>query len=1076
MSRLALHLFGSPLVTLDGKPREVVRRKLIALLAYMALSNRPHGRGELAALLWPDLDGQKGLAVLRSTLWEGCQLLGKDWLEADRKTVQLLPGSALFVDVLRFEQLVEEARSGTAQQLARANVIALLTEAVSLYRGPFLQGFSLRDTETFEEWRDLQAERLRTRMTEVLEQLIRLQTEQGEPEQAITCAQRLLAVEPTNESAHRHLMRLYAQGGQRTKALEQYESCARILSEQLAVKPQEETRRLQEAIRTGTLPLQGPRPASGPSAPAPSAPAPSAPAPSAPAPSSLTMPAEIPAPTTAFIGRGRELALISQRLESPNCRLLTLVGPGGVGKTSLAIEAARAFAGRHGGGACLVSLAGVDAPGLLASAIADALSLPALPSDAPEALEARLLEHLRSRSLLLVLDNFEHLLEAFPLVARLLARAPALRLLVTSRERLNLRGEWELSLEGLSVDGAEAVELFVRSATQADASFSLTPAGAACVTRICQRLGGMPLGIELAAAWVRLMPLEEIASRIEEDLDFLAAPRDAPERQRGMRATFAYSWKLLSAAEQGALRRLSVFRGGFTQAAAREVAGASLELLSALMRKFLVRRTEAGRYVLHELIRQYAAEQLHAMPEEGPRTRDLHAAWYATLLSECRPALQGPDPRATLGTLEPELDNFRSAWGHAVEHGRLEVLQRALDGFCLVHELRGHRAELSAALRRSIVRVRQELDAQAPDAREPRLLLGRLLARLGRLCLEGETQGEASELLAESQGLLSELDVPEELRFTLDAAGRLALLQGNQAAARWCFRGSLAISKTLEDRRGVAHALSELAAVAMSQGDAGAARQLLEKSLDAFRALADGRNVATGLGRLGHLLAQEGDLEGANRAYHEGLRLLEALDEPHRTAELLGSLARVLCLRDDLEGAQQRCEQQLGIGRSLEHPELQARALHGLGLVAHRRKDGAEARRLFEESLTLYRKLNARQGITESLICLGRIASEAGESERARGHLHAALEMGMEVGATSQVLDALVGLAELLAPVARPPRMLRALRLISTHPAAERSTRERVARLLASNDVSGAAPPPGTPAPELSTLVADVLA
>ncbi len=1061
MSRLALHLFGSPLVTLDGKPREVVRRKLIALLAYMALSNRPHGRGELAALLWPDLDGQKGLAVLRSTLWEGCQLLGKDWLEADRKTVQLLPGATLFVDVIRFEQLVEEARSAIAQQLARARVIALLTEAASLYRGAFLQGFSLRDTETFDEWRELQAERLRTRMTEVLEQLIRLQTEQGQPDEAITCAQRLLAVEPTNESAHRHLIRLYAQGGQRTRALEQYESCARILSEQLAVKPQEETRRLQEAIRADTLPLQGSRPA---------------PAPSAPAPSSLTMPAEIPAPTTAFIGRGRELALISQRLESPDCRLLTLVGPGGVGKTSLAIEAARAFAGRHGGGAYLVSLAGVDAPGLLASAIADALSLPALPSDAPEALEARLLESLRSRSLLLVLDNFEHLLEASPLVSRLLARAPALRLLVTSRERLNLRGEWELALEGLPVDGTGAVELFVRAATQADASFSLTPAGAACVTRICQRLGGMPLGIELAATWVRLMPLEEIASRIEEDLDFLAAPRDAPERQRGMRATFAYSWKLLSAAEQGALRRLSVFRGGFTQAAAREVAGASLELLSALMRKFLVRRTEAGRYVLHELIRQYAAEQLHAMPEEGPRTRDLHAAWYATLLSECRPALQGPDPRATLGTLEPELDNFRSAWGHAVEHGRLEVLQRALDGFCLVHELRGHRAELSAALRRSIVRVRQELDAQAPDAREPRLLLGRLLARLGRLCLEGETQGEASELLAESQGLLSELDVPEELRFTLDAAGRLALLQGNQAAARWCFRGSLAISKTLEDRRGVAHALSELAAVAMSQGDAGAARQLLEKSLDAFRALEDGRNVATGLGRLGHLLAQEGDLEGANRAYHEGLRLLEALDEPHRTAELLGSLARVLCLRDDLEGAQHRCEQQLGIGRSLEHPELQAHALHGLGLVAHRRKDGAEARRLFEESLTLYRKLNARQGITESLICLGRIASEAGEPERARGHLHAALEMGMEVGATSQVLDALVGLAELLAPVARPPRMLRALRLISTHPAAERSTRERVARLLASNDVSGAAPPPGTPSPELSTLVADVLA
>ncbi|HEX5750156.1 MAG TPA: BTAD domain-containing putative transcriptional regulator [Archangium sp.] len=1033
----------------------MARRKLLALLAYMALSNRPYGRAELATLLWPDLEEQKGLAVLRSTLWEGSQLLGKDWLEADRKEVRLRPGAHLWVDVSRFEQLVEEARSRSSQREAHATVLPLLTEAASLYRGDFLEGFSLRDTEVFDEWRILQAERLRNRMTALLEQLVHLHLEQGQPTQALACAQRLVALEPTHEPAHRHLMRLYAQSGQRTKALEQYASCVRILSEQLAVMPEEETRRLQESIRACPLPPQAPRSAEGLPSP--------------------RLPAELPAPTTALIGRVSELALISQRLAADGCRLLTLVGPGGVGKTSLALEAARAYSTLHGGGAHLVSLAGVDEPGLLASAIADALALPAAPSDTPEALEARLLEHLRSRPLLLVLDNFEHLLGATPLVARLLAHAPGLRLLVTSRERLDLRGEWELALEGLPAGGSEAVELFVRAATQTDASFSLTPDGAACVTRLCQRLGGMPLGIELAAAWVRLMPLEEIASRIEEDLDFLAGPRDAPERQRGMRATFAYSWRLLSAAEQGALRRLSVFRGSFTRGAAQEVAGASLELLASLMRKFLVRRTAAGRHVLHELIRQYAAEQLHALPEEDVRTRELHAAWYAARLEAYRPALEGPEARTALAALEPEWDNVRAAWAHAVEHGRLAVLQQALDGFCLVHELRGHRAEVSEALRRALSRVRQVSSASAPDAREPRLLLGRLLARLGRLCLEGETQREAAGLLAESQGVLSPLDVPGELRFTLEAAGRLALLQGDHCAALWCFRGCLALSKTLEDRRGVAHSLGELAAVAMSQGDAGAARRLLEKSLDASRALGDERQVATGLGRLGHLLAQEGDLEGAHRAYHDGLRLLEALEEPQRTAELLGSLARVLCLRGDLDGAWRCCERQLRLGRELEHPELQARALLGLGRVACQREEGAEARRLCEEGLALYRKLNARQGITESLICLGRIASAAGEPERARGHFHAALEMGMEVGATPQVLEALVGLAELLAPAALAPRTQRALRLISTHPAAERSTREQVARLLTPGEAPGGQLPPARPTPELSALVADVL-
>jgi predicted ATPase/DNA-binding SARP family transcriptional activator len=1055
MSRRALYLFGSPHLTLDGQPRAVVRRKLMALLAYLALSNRAHGRAELAALLWPDLEEQKGLAVLRSTLWEGCQLLGKDWVEADRKEVRFLPGATAWTDVTRFEQLVEKARASGDPRGAPSTVAALLTEATSLYRGAFLEGFSMPDTETFAEWRDLQAERLRTRAVSALEQLVQLQAEQGQPAQVLACAQQLLSIEPINESAHRHLMRLYAQRGERTKALAQYESCARLLCEQLEVMPQAETRRLLEAIRADAIPLSDAGPAPVPAPPG--------------------MPVELPASTTAFIGRGPELALISQRLDVPSCRLLTLVGPGGVGKTRLAVEAARAHALRHGMGVCLVSLAGVSAPGLLASAIADALALPASAGDAPEAPEARLLEHLRSRALLLVLDNFEHLLEDAPLVARLLARAPALRVLVTSRERLDLRGEWELAVEGLPVDGTEGVELFVQAATQADASFTLAPDGAAWVTRICQRLGGMPLGIELAAAWVRLMPLEEIAARIEEDLDFLAGPRDAPERQRGMRATFAYSWKLLSADARGVLRRLSVFRGGFTQPAAREVAGASLELLADLLRKFLVRRTEAGRYVLHELIRQYAVEQLHAVPEEALRTHDAHAAWYAALLQGRLPSLQGPDPRPTLRALEPELDNLRAAWSHAVEQGRFAVLQRALDGFCLVHQLRGHGAEISAALRRAIDQVRREPGSGPTDARASRLLLGRLLGRLGRVCLEGETQGEAAGMLAESQGLLSGLDVPEELRFTLDAAGRLALLQGDHAAARWCFRGSLVISRTLEDRRGVAHALSELAAVAISQGDAEAARRFLEKSLAAFRALADGRNVATGLGRLGDLLAQDGDLEGAHRAYQEGLRLLESLDEPHRTAELLGRLARVLWLRGDLEGAQQRCEQQLGIGRRLEHPEFQARAFHGLGWVASLRKHDAEARRLFEESLALYRRLNARQGITESLSCLGRVALAAGEPERARGHLHAALEMGMEVGATSQVLDALVGLAELLAPVAPSPRTLRALRLISGHPSAERSTRERVARLLSHGEAPGAEVFPGVPAAGLAALVADVL-
>ena len=329
----------------------------------------------------------------------------------------------------------------------------------------------------------------------------------------------------------------------------------------------------------------------------------------------------LPAAPTPLVGRESELAALTQLLDNPQCRLLTLVGPGGIGKTRLAIEAAAARREVFVDGVVLASLAAVNSPTFMLPALASALGFSFYGSTNPR---NQLLNHLSEKQMLLVLDNLEQLLEGVELVADILRRAPGLKLLATSRERLNLLGEWVVEVQGLAVPPAgqakgveecSAVALFVQSARRAKAGFALRAGDEPAVAHICRLVEGMPLAIELAASWVRMLSCQEIAREIEHNLDFLvASTRDLPERHRSLWAVFDHSWKLLSGEEQRELSQLSVFRGGFTRQAAEAVAGASLAALSSLVTKSLVRRASAlddlTYYDLHELVRQYAHVQL----------------------------------------------------------------------------------------------------------------------------------------------------------------------------------------------------------------------------------------------------------------------------------------------------------------------------------------------------------------------------------------------------------------------------------------------------------------------------------
>lgn len=392
--------------------------------------------------------------------------------------------------------------------------------------------------------------------------------------------------------------------------------------------------------------------------------------------------------TAFFIGRDDELRDISALIHNPLCRLLTLVGPGGIGKTRLALEIASSQHGLFPDGVHITYLQATPSADLLVTAVAESLDFRFQPDGDPQ---SQLIHYLRHQSALLVLDNFEHLAEGAAFVSDILAAATAVKMLVTSRERLSLQEEWVYEVRGLDypahegepdIEGYGAVQLFVHSARRVSPHFRLTKLYKPPVARICRLVGGMPLGIELASAWTRALPCEEIAREIERSLDVLeTSARNVPPRHRNMRAVFGPTWQRLSAEEQHVFMKLSVFRGGFTREAAEAVAGATMRTLLSLVDKSLLRLDGNGRYTLHELLRQYGEEQLHNSPPEQEQTLDLHRTCYMALLARCEQMIvfRGQSKEA-LKIMKNELENMRLAWQRAVWQGQFAEIAHGAEG------------------------------------------------------------------------------------------------------------------------------------------------------------------------------------------------------------------------------------------------------------------------------------------------------------------------------------------------------------------------------------------------------------
>ncbi|HLY27825.1 MAG TPA: BTAD domain-containing putative transcriptional regulator, partial [Aggregatilineales bacterium] len=501
---LKISALGGLSIQENGAPvTGFVSRKVDALLVYLASSRREHPREALAELLWDDLPQARAMANLRMVLSSLQQHLAA-YVVVSRQSVAMNLDSAYWLDAAELEDALDASQDQSEAQGGMTPAGAeRLEHALALYQGDFLAGFHVRDGRAFEDWTLIEQERLRNRVVEAHQALVQEASERADFPTGIARARRLLQLDPMSEEVHRELMTMLAQSGQRSAALAQYEICRQVLQDELDVEPDDETTALYEDIQAGQIRVTA---------------------------ESAAVPRNLPMQATPFVGRTAELAQIARQLQEPGCRLLTLVGPGGIGKTRLALQAGVEHMKDFRHGVTIVPLVAVTAASDLPAAVAGALKIPLLNK---RDLAAQVIDYLSDKHLLLVMDNLEYVLDGVGLLSEMLANAPTLKIVATSRERLNLQEEWVMNVGGMDVPDAEkmpasepdsysALQLFAISARRAKADFKLDNNGnLSAATRICRLVEGLPLGIELAAAWVQVLSCEQIAAQIEHDLDFL---------------------------------------------------------------------------------------------------------------------------------------------------------------------------------------------------------------------------------------------------------------------------------------------------------------------------------------------------------------------------------------------------------------------------------------------------------------------------------------------------------------------------------------------------------------------------
>jgi predicted ATPase/DNA-binding SARP family transcriptional activator len=996
-------------------------RKAVRLLALLALrAGCRVERSWLAGVLWPDSTTSRGLSLMRRELTDLRRVLGpaaRLLLSPTPRTLQLDPAGAA-IDLLDFDPAIARGDPDS------------LREAIRLYRGPLLEGWD-------EEWVLEARQAYEHRYLAALESLADLARKNGDDEEAECWLRRIVATDPLRESAHRALMHLLAEGGSPSAALRIYRELRELLHRQMNAAPDPETtalyRRIQSEVRE-----------------------------SAPRRRSTDRPAHereaishnLPCLLTRFFGRRQEAAAVARLLRSR--RLVTLTGAGGCGKTRLAMCVSADLARRFPDGVWWVDLAPLRDSLQVIQATASVLGVR---QQGTSSLEQSLIDHLRDRHSLLVLDNAEHLTAACAgLTERLLHACPGVRILVTSREALGMAGEQVFRVPSLPVPetaaegslealcAVESVQLFYDRAALSDSAFRPAPDNAAAVARICRRLDGIPLAIELAAARVRALPVERIAVGLQEMLPLLTSGRrTALPRHQTLRASLEWSYALLSGPEQRLLQRLSVFVGGWTLPAA-EAIGADLpptervvDLLAVLVEKSLVVYEPAGhhpsgngeedvsraeaRYRLLEMVRQYAGERL-AQGGEERAALERHARFYRAFSENRMPELRVPDHSAWFEQLEQELGNLRAALAWAEVHDpecALELVANLLPFW----DYRGYWVEGCDWLERILPLA----SAQTLTPARAKVLHGAGIFTLWR----GKSQ-EGEAYVEEALAAFRALNDSGGAADCLGLLGNVHRGRGDMAAADRCYQEGMSISRAMGDRERVAGFLALEGWLAADTGEYRRARDLLQQSVALYHEADSKAKGNWAVGNLGWVYLSLGEYDAAKRCYGESLEVARTLGDKMQVAICLCSLGLIALYQGDSETARVLLEQGRSVATDCGDTGRIAIAHNWLGLVAYTRGEYDTARRHQEECVRLSRALGDSTGLASALSPLSWTLLKQGEIERAHTCCREALQLWRRLNAGCE--GVIAGLESTAAALAALDEPLQPVRLLATARAA----------------------------------------
>lgn len=943
-----VRLTGIPFLADDGRVLRLPPSKRGALLFYLAYQDDWVPRDDLLYLLYPDLNESAGRSNLRPLLSRVRGMRHVHDLEIEPTRVRWRAST----DVGAFR---EAMRTGRPER------------AVEHVHGELLASFSVPDLPAFDTWLELERQELRRDWRRVASAVAARLAREGHDDEAAELLAKLAQADALDEEVLRWRIVVLARAGRPGEALDAYEAFADALSREVDGVPEAETARLVEQVRSGGPPLDDPFGAVEREERA------------------TRVTGGLPVMATAFVGREEEIRDISGRLGDGEHRLLTLVGPGGIGKTRLAVEVATRMEKAFAAGADFVGMETVATEEGMVTAVAGALGVAPVGGERPR---DQLLEHVRTRRSLLVLDNMEHLLEHLGLVTDLLAAGPGLRIVTTSRQRLGLEGESVHDVGGLHVpqgrqptaERSDALALLALAGRRVRSDFDVDEDAASAI-RVCRLVGGMPLAIEMAAGWLRVLSLEEVASELAGGIDLLHGRlRNAPERQRDMRTVFASSWDRLPAHEQRSLARLSVFRGGFDRRAAREVADVGVPMLLALANRSFLSRGTDGRFVQHPLVGQYVRERAKAWPDVVDEARARHARVFTSRMRSEGVGHVGMEAGKVDPAWLPDLSNLHEAWRWAADHGREDLLDAAAGPLADLSIETGRQAEGIAAFAHAAERL-------APES----LVRGKLLRHRGDLHGWRTEHEAAIAVLEESIAIFRTHEAHHDEALALQLLAMHSTYSFRPSLdVRALWKRALRLFRQTGDRYHEARITADLA---YGERDPSEREDLLRRSVHLYREVEGRFGITLSLYNLSVCLCMtHGRYAEAHDPVTEAVEIERAHGLPFRLAWWRNWQGTVATYRGRTETAEACFREARAIGETLEpgFGRWEAdRALWGLAQVAVAHGDPQRAEALLLDALRSNERHPDPFGMrSDFLVALAQVALDAGRvaeaSDRSR--------------------------------------------------------------------------------------------